>query len=218
MLRDEAVAEVQRVLGYRSDKAAEIQQLMLYQQAEMERQPDLPWFLRTEIENMVSVANTPQMALPVGFLKEWQEDPLAVRTLNSSSTYYIWKELAKDSPNYLRTSMQEVSTTLSIGIPQAYSRIGDNFILFPTPNDIYTFRMTYYKADAVLTTNIENKWLQNLPYLLIGRCGLRVSGATRDKDALQTFGLMVQEGMARINPWNTELDNAGARLVVGGPD
>lgn len=217
MTRDEAISEVQRVLGYRSDKVAEIQSLLLYQQAEMERQSDLPWFLRTELDTIVSIANNPNIAVPTGFLKEWQEDPLALKVWNNSNTAQIWRELAKDSPNFLRTTLQEVSDTAT-GIPVAYSRVGDNFVLFPTPNAIFTFRMTYYKEDAVLSTNIENKWLKHLPYLLIGRCGLRVSGAMRDKDAMQSFGLMVQESMARINTWNTELDEAGVRRVVGGPD
>lgn len=217
MNRGEAVSEIQRVLGYRSDKATEAALLLNYQQQECERQPDLPWFLREENTAMVSVAGDPRLPLPTGFLKEWQEDPLAVQTLNASGLT-IWKTLAKDTPSYLRETTQETGD-LGFGFPLGYNRDAVSFILFPTPDDIYTFRMIYYKADVVLAVDAdENKWLINLPYLLIGRAGLRIAGAVRDQSASQTFGLMIQESMAKINNWNTELEEAGARRIVGGPD
>lgn len=214
MLRDAAVVEVQRVLGYRSDKTAEILELMLTQQAELERQVDLPWFLRSQVTTLQCIANQDTMFVPTGFLKEWNDDPLQVETLNSSGTALIWKRLDKDVPIYLRETLQEQSP----GVPQAYSRIVGYFQLFPTPDAVYNFRLTYYKEAALLTSNIENVWLSAMPYLLIGRVGLRIAAATRDKDAIQTFGAMVQEGMGRINNWNTEIEQTGARLVVGGPD
>jgi hypothetical protein len=215
MTRDEARAEVQKVLGYRNDKQAEIEFLLLHQQKEMEHQPTLPWFLREETLTMTSVAGDERMALPAGFLKEWQDDPMRIRVVDDTTGLFVWRKLSKDTPEYLRDTLQSAGTP---GIPQAYNRDAVSFILYPTPDDIYTFRMIYYKEDAPLTSDIENKWLKNLPYLLIGLAGMRVSGASRDKEAMQTFGMMVQEGSARINNWNTELDEAGARPVVGGPD
>lgn len=215
MTRDEAVVEVQRVLGYRTDKVPEILSLMLYQQQELEKQADLPWFLREETTSLVSSIANERMAVPPGFIKEWQDDGLYIQRTDTTSNQIVWDKLAKDTPSYLRTTLQQDGTP---GVPKAYNRDFNGYILFPTPDKIYTFRQIYYKADVTLTTNIENKWLANLPYLLIGRCGLRVSGASRDKEAMQNFMLMVQEGMARINNVNTELDEAGGRPVVGGPD
>lgn len=215
MTRDEAVVEVQRVLGYRTDKVPEILSLMLYQQQELEKQADLPWFLREETTSLVSSIANERMAVPPGFIKEWQDDGLYIQRTDTTSNQIVWDKLAKDTPSYLRTTLQQDGTP---GVPKAYNRDFNGYILFPTPDKIYTFRQIYYKADVTLATNIENKWLANLPYLLIGRCGLRVSGASRDKEAMQNFMLMVQEGMARINNVNTELDEAGGRPVVGGPD
>lgn len=215
MTRDEAVAEVQRILGYRSDKVAEIQTLLLYQQQELEQQPDLPWFLREETLTMTSTALNERMTTPPGFLKEWQDDGLYIQRVDTSSNLIVWDKLVKDTPSYLRTTLQQAGTP---GIPKAYNRDFNGYILFPTPDAIYTFRQIYYKADVILNGNITNKWLTYLPYLLIGRVGLRVAGATRDKDAIASFTMLIQEGMGRINNMNTEIDEAGGRPVVGGPD
>lgn len=215
MTRDEATAEVQRVLGYRTDKVAEIEFLFQSQQQELEHQPTLPWFLREETLTMTSIALNERMAFPAGFLKEWQDDPMRIRVTDPSTGFFTWNKLAKDTPEYLRDTLQKEGTP---GVPQAYNRDAASFILFPTPDDVYPFRMIYYKADVVLASNITNKWLTNLPYLLIGLAGMRVSGATRDKDAMATFGAMVQEGSGRINNWNTTIDEEGSRPVVGGPD
>lgn len=214
MTRDEAVAEIQRVLGYRGDKAAEATTLLQYMQQEMENSPDLPWFLREETTSLVSIASNERMAFPTGFLKEWQEDGLYVQSI-STSGYVIWTPLEKDMPSYLRQTLQDQAPS----VPKGYNRDFNGYILFPTPDAIYTFRQIYYKADALLAAgNTENKWLKYLPYLLIGLAGARIAGATRDKEASATFGSMIQNGMSKINTMNTELDEAGKRQVVGGPD
>lgn len=215
MTRDEAVSEVQKVLGYRTDKVPEIQSLLLFQQQELENQADLPWFLREEILTLVSTPLIERMATPPGFIKEWQDDGLYIQRTDTTSNRIVWDKLAKDTPSFLRTTLQVDGTP---GVPKGYNRDFNGYILFPTPDAIYTFRQIYYKADTTLTANIENKWLKFLPYLLIGRAGLRVAGATRDKDAIASFTFMVQEGMGRINNVNTELDEAGGRPVMGGED
>ncbi len=92
-----------------------------------------------------------------------------------------WKELPKADFDALRRK----HAASDDAEPEAYSLDNLYFRLFPTPDAAYTLKMTYMKADTVLDTNIENKWLEFFPTLMISLGVKRIAKATRDKDAYQ---------------------------------
>src|SRR5262245_18043080 len=51
----------------------------------------------------------------------------------------------------------------------------------------YTLVWNYYKADDILTTNIENQWLAEAPEWLIAEAGYRIALDIRDQSSLQLF-------------------------------
>jgi hypothetical protein len=212
MTRDEAVAQIKQVLGFRSDLTTQAEDGLKFQQNELEHEAQLPRFLLEETLSLTCTADTERMTPPTGFLREWDEDGLYVQEPDSDPVK--WIKLEKDEPSYLRSVYGETEAS----IPEAYAFDGTSFMLFPTPDAAYTFRMIYYKADTVLSSNVTNKWLTNLPYLLIGRAGAVLAASARDQAALGIFGSMVAENTAKLNSWSTDRDMAGKKLVVGGPD
>lgn len=214
MTRDEAVAEIKEILGFNTSTTltTTIEGKLRYIQQVLERDPELPYFLREEVTNLTCAASTERMAVPTGFIRIWDEDALYVQEPDSDPV--TWIPLEKDEPKYLRQALQEKGEA----IPQAYSQLNGDFLLFPTPDQVYTFRLIYYKADAVLSSNITNLWLTNLPYLMIAKTGVLVATSLRDQGALGIFQSMLQDEMAKLNNLTTERDMSGRKLVVGGPD
>lgn len=212
MTRDEAVGQIQQILGFRTDLTTEIQNALIFQQNELEHEPQLPFFLLSEVLDLTCTAHTERMDPPTGFLREWEEDGLYV--LEPGTDPVAWRKLDKDEPKYLREATQGDGEAM----PVAYAFDDTSFMLFPTPDTIYTFRQIYYKSEPVLSSNITNKWLTNLPYLLIGRAGAILAGSARDQVALQIFTSFIQSETAKLNAWTTDRETAGKRLVVGGPD
>lgn len=209
MTRDEAVQQVQLILGFRQDKTSEIQAQLRFQQNELEKAPTLPYFLKTEITNLVCNSGDPNLTVPTGFIREWEEDKLQVQ--DSGGT---WRTLSKDSPDYLRSVYQAAN-----GLPEAYGYIGGTYYtLFPTPDANYTFRQTYFKAEPVLSSNIENKWLLYVPFLLIGRAGLVLATGLRDQHSIGLFTAMIQAETDKLNALSTDRDGAGRRYKLGGED
>lgn len=218
MTLDQAIAEVQKVLGYRTDKETEITSLFTFMQKEAEQRPVLPWFLRTDDTSLVTVAHQDFIDLPTGFLRADDTDALYVYFTGDLTDEPMWVPVEKDSPKYLRTAIQQLVPTTAEGRPQGYSELADKFRLFPTPDKVYPMRMIYYKEDAVPATGQENKWLKHLPYLLIGAVGTRVAASSHNDRALKVFMGFAAESDGKINSLNTSHEMSGSRPVAGGPD
>jgi hypothetical protein len=214
MLRDEAVNQIKRILGYNTSTAiaADIEETLRFIQNELEHDPELPYFLKEEVTNLVTVASTERLAPPDGFIRIWDEDALYLLEPNSDPA--TWHQLEKDEPKYLRQSLQGRGEAQ----PVAYAWDGTDFLLFPTPDTVYTLRLIFYKADAVLSSNITNKWLTHLPYLMIAKTGMILSASLRDQSATAVFQGMLQTETVRLNSMTVDRDGSGRKLVVGGPD
>lgn len=212
MTRDEAVAEIKRILGFRTGTthdSAIIQQLKTTQER-LEREPELPYFLRTEVSSITTEASEERIALPSDFLMEWEEDALWHFNTDADSDAETWTALYKDELAFLRKSLP------GEGKPQAYAFDGSYFRLFPTPDAEYTIKMIYFGADTVLDTNVENKWLRHLSELLIGDAGAMMAAGMRDASAITVFANMKASGKAKLVTQQSALDGAGRRYVMGG--
>lgn len=204
---------VKLMLGFRTANTADIIALLQEQQQELEHEPQLPTFLKAETTSLTCTASTERMAVPTGFLREWDEDKLWVRNPDYDETH--WDELEKGSPMFLRPATQDEGE----GIPRAYAYDQTSFLLFPTPDIVYTFRTIYYKAEPVLSADGDtNKWSQNLPYLLVGRAGLILATGLRDQMAMSVFSQLVMSETVKLNNYSTDRDTAGTKYVMGGDD
>ena len=211
MLRDEAVARIQRILGYRTDKTSEIIDALVDAQVNLEKEPIKPWFLLTEIASINTVAGDERVPVPSDFLLEYEDDAL-FKYDSAALPAYKWVPLRKDHLQVLRHDFS------GSGAPRAYSLDGDYFRLFPTPDAIYTLKQIYYAEDASLTANIENGWLKNIPDLLIGIAGIKMAGPIRDASALKIFVDMERSSRTRLFQANEARQHTNHEYVMGGED
>jgi len=91
--------------------------------------------------------------------------------------------------------------------------------LFPTPNaSTYSIKLLCYLKDTILSDNVENKWLEHVPRLLIGLAGIELAGDTRDQGAVSKFTDMASTARLVLANFETAREEAGQRRVMGDPD
>lgn len=212
MDRDTAVARIHETLGFRSDKTTEIIAKLQDVQDLFEGAPELPWFLITEVESASTVSGEERVALPVDFLREWEDDALYYFNSTATADADKWVELEKGDLSVLRKKYP------GSGAPVAYSLDGDYFRIFPTPDDVYTLKQIYYKKDALLTSNIENDWLKHGARLLIGEAGMAIAAALRDAEALAEFTRQRDDGARLLLIENEARSSTARRYVMGDTD
>lgn len=213
MNRDAAVSRVQRTLGFRADNATEIVDALQDAQVELEQAASLPWFLLTEVANIATVIDEERVELPTDFLQEWEEDPLHYfSTTSGVEDEDLWTPLEKEDLGYLRDNWP------ASGAPEAYALDKDYYRIFPTPDAAYTLKHIYYKQDAVLTENVENLWLEHIPFLLIGIAGVQLAVALRDPDAVAMFTLWERKYRDELFRKNEARMHSSRRYIMGGPD
>lgn len=129
-------------------------------QARAELHVTLPWFLLTESTYTTTTIDDERVELPSDFLREAEEDAFWLTDADGNEV-----ELRKDDYNGIKNRWPDS------GQPRRYALVGRYFRLRPVPDLAYTVRMIYYGKDAILTTNIENKWLEHAPEVLIAEAG-----------------------------------------------
>lgn len=213
MIRDIAVARVKQMLGFKKNLDAEIVQAMIEQQQDLERSSELPFFLRKKYSAFVTAVGTQSVSAPADFIREWDDDVLAIIATDGTTSWV--QELKKDDDNYLRLRWP---VTDGNGLPVSYSRLDKTFYFYPTPDKIYTLDGSYYAKDQDLSTNIENKWLRDLPFILVARAGLFLAAGLHDDKALASFGALNDIMTAKLHIMTVADDAAGAKPVIGGED
>jgi hypothetical protein len=209
MTRDEAVTIIKRRLGFRRGTSIDdnIIEALKEFQSKKEKAASLPWFLREENSDTAIVASTAAYALPTGFIREDIDFSPAI-VIDADSDEVILEPMSYDEAKGLYTPDAE-------GVPEVYSVRNTQFHLFPTPDADYTFRWTYYKKADVLDTDIENKWLEHAPYVLIAGAGLRIAKELRDVDATAIFSADEKEWNDWLIRHMTEHDEVNQRYVIG---
>lgn len=210
MTRDEGVAMIQQVLGFRTDLTDTIVTNLKLAQQQLELGPTKPWFMLSEESTTVTEDGEERVEIPSDFIKEYNEEGL---TYIPDDTDVKPVQLRKDDLDTLRANFLNVVP----GPPEAYSLEGNYFRIFPEPDDAYTIRMLYYKQQTVLSTNVENNWLKYNPYLLLGTAGMQVAGSLRDANALQVFQGWLTAGLKILNGHDTDRGLSNRALQMGGP-
>jgi len=213
MTRDEAVAQIQQRMGFHTGLASEIQTALQQAQQQLEHGEELPWFLKSEYATINTVADEERVVVPTDFLRELEDDE-----------WLYHYDAAALLPEDEHIPLEKVPPLEGrwrypgSGAPKLYSLDKDYIRIFPTPDDIYTLKMQYYKQDAVLSSNIENEWLKHRPFILIGLAGMHVTSGSRDQAAYDKFSnLYAAEYMTMINV-EIARQEAGATRQRGGAD
>jgi len=210
MTRDEGVALIKQVLGFRTGLDATIVTNMQFVQTTLELGPTRPHWLVSEDSFTTTLANDERIAVPVDFLEEIDQ---AVLKYVPDDTDDEEVDLDKEDYDVLRKNFRGRTP----GPPEAYGLLGGYFRLFPTPDAVYTIRMIFYKKAAVLTSNIENEWMANNPMLLLGLAGGIVAISLRDTVAKMEFDRWAQQGRVLQAAQATSRDMANMEMQVGGP-
>lgn len=213
MTRDEAVAQMKQLHGFRTDLDVQCVTALQQVQRELEEAAFLPWFLRTEVASISTTADEERVPLPSDFLRETEDTALWYYKASNAADKR-WILLKRGDIETLRYEYQDTT-----GEPEAYSKDQAYFRIKPTPNAVYTLKMgSYFAKDAVLTSNIENKWLTHAPFLMLGKAGQIVATAVRDAVAYKEFAKMEAQGMQKLIEQDTAYEMANNRPVMGGED
>ncbi len=217
MTRDEAVAEIQLQLAFRTTLSTEIISHLQQAQRELELAPTLPWFLISEDSYQDTVSGEQRVTLPSDFLDETDQAVLRyVPSTPSADDPEV--DLFKDDYDALRKTYMDTTTgIIQTGPPESYALVGNYFRIFPTPDDEYRLRMIYYAEDDVLDTDIENNWLKYCPLLLMGKAGKKIAlGPLRDQLAYGIFDSWEKEGRSLLLTREVTRDLSNKNLQVGG--
>ena len=211
MLRDAGVALIQEQLAFRTTLSSNIVTWMQLAQTTLEKGPTKPWFLVSEDTFTTTVSGEERVSLPLTFLQEVEDATFKYRPSTWPDEPEV--DLVKDEYDVLRRNYRGSEA----GPPEAYALLGDYFRLFPTPDDAYAVRLIFYEMDDVLSTNIENRWLKEVPLLLLGSAGLMISGSTVTPSAKANFQDWVNTGLKVVHAHDVSREMANRVMQVGGP-
>lgn len=211
----QAIAQIQLLMGFRSDLATQAKTQLELAQDQYERGPIYPWFLLSEIQTFVTSIGERRVPLPADFISENEEAALFYDDDEGDDAGEAF-QLGKHDYDYL---VKEWGL-LAKGTPQAYAVQGEYFILFPVPDALYTISIQVYKKDtkiSSLSNDATNKWLDKAPDCIIGKAGQMLATAARDTIATQAFMAMEQKGQAQLQIDNEARKHTNRQYQIGGP-
>lgn len=206
MTRDEAVAEVLRGLEFRRSDAGVVLTMQEVQR-DLEMGKTLPWFLLEEAMILVGTADDPEVALPADWLRFSEDDPPTAYNADAE----LIAELEKGEYNQLRN----VWTGSTRVRPLAYSIRKSTLWVFPTPSTVWSVRGSYYKKDALLTSNIENEWLEFAPNVIIAKTGLKMAADLQMPKAIAKFQALEMRSQTALLNETIEREMQGQTYAMG---
>lgn len=164
MVRDTLFALLAQRLGNRQDLIPRMAtEAQLLQEVKLERNPWTPWFLESELATATCTVGDERLALPSDFLGEIEEESLwiyetdGVTLLGSLEPKTDYDKLLNLYPGS--------------GRPKRYAAVNEYFMLRPVADAAYVVKMRYYAKDAILDSNIENKWLKYASDVVLAELG-----------------------------------------------
>jgi hypothetical protein len=216
MTRDEAVLEIQDLLGFTQILQGPIERELKFAQVRLENGPIRPWFLKEDRAFTFTTVGEQRILLPPDFLEEDEDSALWYAPNEGTPDREIVKEdldfLIRNQENFPGVDAAGVAIP---GIPQFYALSGNYFRLFPTPDAVYKIRMIYFKRDTPLDSNIENKWMLYAPWLVIGEAGRNIAVSARDRVAQAKFDEIRQTAGLTLNTETEARLHANRNYVMG---
>lgn len=184
-----AISEVQQIIGWRADKSTEIGSALRYAQSEREKpNRTYPWWLK-QTKTITTVIGTHSYTIPTGYIQdtEEREGNLFIYSdgTSKSRTVFLKKRMFKEMqekyfgvwPAWPQDSSElaDSSDELSPGTPAEYALDSTTVFLYPVPDAVYTINWKCWAADTTLSAGVENGWLLNAPWLLIGDAAAKIA-------------------------------------------
>jgi hypothetical protein len=226
---DTAVAEVQQILGWRSDRATEIGNALRYAQTQREMPGSTyPWFLRST-KTITTVVGTQSYAIPTGYIQDTEEKEGNVFIYTDSvlgaksRTIFLhklsWKEAQEKYfgqwPDSGDAELDDQSDTLANGIPRDYVLQESLIYLYPTPDRVLTVNWRCWAAATVLGTGVENAWLLYAPWVLIGETAAKLAADLGNAAALGNAQAILSRANSDLFRSVIHREEAGRRRGMG---
>lgn len=228
MILDQAISEVQQILGWRSDKVPQITLALQYSQTEREK-PGMtfPWWLLQEDIALPALTIGSQVCpLPTNFIQE-NESVDKNLTFNSglpnTRTFFLKKFDYEVAEKYYFGDWSSTYDNLEFeffqakgpGSPKSYVLRQNSLRIYPIPDQAYVLNFSYWGADAAQQIGVENKWLKNAPWVLIGDAAKKIGSDLGNANAVTTASGILS--MAESNLFRSVIirEDAGRRRSMG---
>lgn len=212
MLRSEIISLIQARLGNRSGLDDQIIAEMGLAQTYFEQAPELPWFLRKISTDLYVFPGTFRVALPVDFIREYEDVPL----------YYVTdpQNIPLQKGEYDRWQMLygDKSVPTTDPNPVAYSLSGPELYVFPRVQETKQLEQNYYAKAQTLTggEDIETVWTAQVPLLFVGYVGAQIARHLRDPEGVSLFTADYQQAADVLRRENESRKQAAMQVFMGG--
>lgn len=192
MTNAEVLALMMQRFGNRSSTSLKATVLIELNQKirQLERGPSKPWFLE-DIWQGQTVANQDYVDLPSDYLIEDDEGEREIRDTNVSPI--AWTKLNKTSYGKLRAQTANAEAQ----IPVAYAIYGEKAYFGPTPDQVYSFRIPYFKRTTEIADNtqaVSNKFLlEFFNYITLTTVDIVARTHTRDNGLVDRISKQLLE-------------------------
>lgn len=221
---EQAVAEVQQIAGWRTDKATEIRAALQYSQNQRE-QPGrtYPWFLKSVL-TIPTVVGQVAYDIPVNYIQDSDERDgnlfYFLDTVNASRPIFLKKWSRQDlQAKYLgrwpTSDVDPLSDVIEAGKPSDYTLDATQIYLYPIPDAVYNISWACWAKAATLAIGLENAWLANAPWLLIGDAALKICKDLGYKEGQQTATDLLIRAEADLFKAVIHRQEAGRRRSMG---
>lgn len=201
MNRTAAVRRINDGIGFRPDgHSLEPTIILRLQEAQrdLEHGKTLPRFLIREDQTLTLLAGAHIATLPTDFIREDDDNRLHYVSPGSHLFRYLTPARYTDAVIRVMTLQRPDQPNINTLAPSVYVIRKTDIDFISLADQDYTLTWNYYGSGAILTTDIENEWLAEVPEWLIGEAGIRVARDLRDQDALQLFSEMAQKARAAV--------------------
>lgn len=207
---------VQRGLGFRTDLAAEILEVVNEVRDELDADVKLgrPWFLLSEVANTATTIGDHRVKIPADYLGIEENFRLYYYNGAAENVEDKWTPIPKIPLNWAR-ELEPGET----GSPKYYDLKGDEFWIFPLPDAAYTVKMMYYGKTLPYTSDTDERdWIREEPQLVIAKTTLKLAKNLRDMELIQIAEAdsMFHWDQARIRIIARDVN--GQMLTMGGDD
>lgn len=219
----EAVAEVQQILGWRSDKETETLLALQFAQREREK-PGItfPWWLLRSDQPLTVTAANQEVDIPSDFIQEAEledGDMYYRRTITSAYTFVKKMDFRTAEERYFGRP-----STTSLTVDQNYALVTGapknfvlrrNILIYPIPNVGYTLLWNYWGQDAQIDLSLANAWLTNAPWVLIGDAAKKLGSDLGNANAVATASGILARAEANMFRSVIHRDEAGRSRSMG---
>lgn len=225
MTFEQAIAEVQQIAGWRSDKATEIGLALIYAQAQRERPGrTYPWFLK-QVKTITLVAGQVDYNLPAGYIQDTEE--------RDGNVYYFLGTSLESRPVFLKkwsykdllskylgvwpsNSDDPTSDVQEAGKPRDYTLDATKAYFYPIPDGtVTTINWACWAADDTLGTGVTNLWTTYAPWVLIGEAAQKICSDLKNADGVSAAQAILARANNDLFVETIHRQEAGRRRAMG---